>query len=151
VRQIEVLEPHRDVAHAQAPLSRPLEVADQLAGIDHVTAHGLDRIRVSHLAADRSGRGGVQPSHPVLDLAGADKSKAVEREREHLDVDRFEPAREHDRPRRPLQRRIGAVVGEREVSAEQCHPGGRNARRLALDEQRSALDQPEASAGPRKA
>ena len=36
--------------------------------------------------------------------------------------------------------RIGVVVGEREVGAEQCHPGSRNARRLPLYEQRGALD-----------
>ena len=135
-----VREPGRDVAHAQAPLGRPLEVADELAGIDHVAAHRLDRVRIGHLATDRSGRGGVQPPHPILDLAGADQSKAVECEREHLDVDRFDLARERDRPRRPLQRHIGVVVGEREVGAEQRHPGGRNARRLALYEQRGALD-----------
>ena len=137
---LSVREPCRDVAHAQAPLGRPLEVADQLAGIDHVAAHRLDRVRIGHLAADRGGRGSVQPPHPILDLAGADQSKAVDREREHLDVDRFDLARERDRERRLRLRRIGVVVGERELRADQRHPGGRNAWRLALYEQRGALD-----------
>ena len=134
-----VREARGDLAHAQAPLGRPLEVADQLAGVDHVAAHRLDRVRIGHLAADRGGRGRVQPPHAILDLAGADQSKAVECEREHLDVDRFHLACERDRLRRPSTR-IGVVVGEREVGAEQCHPRGRNARRLPLYEQRGPLD-----------
>ena len=110
-----VREPCRDVAHAQAPLGRPLEVADQLAGIDHVAAHRLDRVRIGHLAADRGGRGGVQPPHPILDLAGADQREAVEREREHLDVDRFHLARERDRLRRP---RLAPTSGRWSASAK---------------------------------
>ena len=113
-----VREACRDVAHAQAPLGRPLEVADQLAGIDHVAAHRLDRVRIGHLATDRGGSGGVQPPHPSLDLAGAYQREAVDREREHLDVDRSHLARERERERRLRPRRIGLVVGERELRAD---------------------------------
>ena len=95
-----VREARRDVAHPQAPLVRPLEVPDQLARVDHVAAHGLDRVRIDHLAADRGGGGGVEPPHAVVDLAGADQSEAVYREREHLDVDRSDLAGERDRLRR---------------------------------------------------
>ena len=69
-----------------------------------------------------------------------DQREAVEREREHLDVDRRHLAGERDRLRRALHRQVGPVVGEREVRPQQRHPRGRDARRLALDEQRGALD-----------
>ena len=135
-----VREARRDVAHAKAPLVRPLEVADQLAGVDHVAAHGLDRVRIDHLAADRGGRGGVEPPHSILDLAGADQSESVDRERKHLDVDRSHLTRERDRLRRIRLRRLRVVVGECELGAQHRHPRGRNARRLPLYQQRRALD-----------
>ena len=105
-----------------------------------MAADRLDRVRIGHLATDRGGSGGVQPPHPSFDLAGTYQCEAVDREREHLDVDRSHLARERERARRLGPRRIGAVVGERELRADHRHPRGRNVRRRPLNQQRSALN-----------
>jgi hypothetical protein len=53
-----------------------------------------------------------------------------------------------DRLRRFCLWRRRVAVGDREMGAQHRHPRGRNALRLPVYEQRGALTQPDASAGP---
>ena len=115
-----------------------LEVAEKLPA--WIVGDRLDRVGIGHLAPQRGGRGSVQPPHAILDLAGANQSKTIDRERNHLDVDRSHLTRNGHRMRRLRLRRTRIMVGERELGTQHRHPRRRNTRGLPLYQHRRPLD-----------
>ena len=139
-KHLPVAEAGRDFSHPQAPLARPLEIADSFARVDHEAADRLDRVRIGHLAADGRCGGGIELAHPLVDPPDADEREPFERESEHLQVDRTDQAGELTRLGGACPRCFGVVTSEEgEVRADERHERGGRRGRAAVDQHRRSL------------
>ena len=130
----------RHLLDALAPLPRAFEIAHATAGVNDETADGLDGIDVAHLPAERGRGGRIEAPHPGIDLTETDVREAIDRQREHLDVDRADLTRERQGLPGKHARGLRVVVGEqRQMRLHHRDERGGETRGPPLDQHRGAL------------